>query len=88
MDGVEVAVEEDARAVAVALEHAEHERHLAPLDRVGLDAHPDLTHLLDHPVVGAGVLADDAADADDLLQQLLGALDADAGGAGLLLGGH
>ena len=39
-------VEEDAGAVAVALEHAEHERRLAALDRVVLDAHAELAQAL------------------------------------------
>ena len=82
VDGVEVGVEEDPGAVALALDHAEHERRRATLDRVVLDGHPDLLAALGHPEVGGGVLADDAADADELLQQLLGALGADAGGDG------
>ena len=66
VDGVVVGVEEDAGPVALALEHAEHERRLATLDGVLLDRHAEIAQAAGDPLVRGRLLADDAADADDL----------------------
>jgi hypothetical protein len=80
VDGVEVGVEEDPGAVAVALDHAEDEGGGATLDRVVLDRHPDLLEALGHPEVRGGLVADHAGDGDEFTEELLGPVDADAAG--------